>query len=311
MLSKRTIQIRSRPHVLYGPPDDPYFNAVSGDTDPEHALIFEALVRPNYCCVDIGANVGLKALYLAQLARKVIAVEPSPTVFPALAASVKANGYSNVLAVNCAVSSQSASLRFLDHSAYSHVTSAGGIEVQAKTLPEIVKECGEQTVDLVKIDAEGHEPEILQGALELVRRSGAVILLEVNAWMLLGVHRRDPFEFLTWITEQFSHCYLVRRGAGVFADALRQFDRSTVSDVLHTNLVLDACVSDLVVTTDPSRLVPNPFCIEADALRRKLAAVTAERDAMRQSSSWRLTQPLREGRRLVSKIWAGPGTGGA
>src|SRR5689334_12221452 len=62
-------------------------------------------IGPEDVVVDIGANIGMFTLLAASKTRApVIAVEPSPPQFAALEANVAANGFTNVRAVQAAVS---------------------------------------------------------------------------------------------------------------------------------------------------------------------------------------------------------------
>jgi hypothetical protein len=53
------------------------------------------------------------------------------------------------------------------------------VDIEVDTLENIAREiCKGSRVALLKIDVEGHELEVLQGAAEIVNRDGPVILFE-------------------------------------------------------------------------------------------------------------------------------------
>ena len=62
-------------------------------------------LKPGMMFIDIGANIGvftLPAALKVGLAGSVIAIEPSPRVFPSLEHNVSLNGLSNVRSIQCA-----------------------------------------------------------------------------------------------------------------------------------------------------------------------------------------------------------------
>ena len=118
--------------------------------------------------IDCGANYG--DLWLS-LENKInpenyIGIEPNPEDFRALAANVPDESQ----LCNLALSNRDGLVHFF-------VSSAGGdssaimpreysevIKVQAKRLDTLVQEIGLQSIKLLKLEAEGYEPEILDGA---------------------------------------------------------------------------------------------------------------------------------------------------
>jgi SAM-dependent methyltransferase len=73
--------------------------AAYSDRLPEGDLLFDRLrdiVRPEDTILDVGAGAGRYTLPLARLARRVIAVEPSPAMLQHLAARIDADGADNI-----------------------------------------------------------------------------------------------------------------------------------------------------------------------------------------------------------------------
>jgi FkbM family methyltransferase len=139
--------------------------------------------------LDIGANIGLSAITLARLAKKVIAFEPSPPNAMFLRKNLNHNGISNVELVDAAASNQADILQFhvAQFGAGSHVVSGGDlsrgaptINVPAKCLDEIEL----PPISFIKIDVEGHEPEVFAGARRLLARDRPLIFMEINIWCL-------------------------------------------------------------------------------------------------------------------------------
>lgn len=145
--------------------------------------------------VDIGANRGV-VLALAMLRfapRRVVAIEPLPHAF--LELSRKFEGVPGVSLYPCAVGEKEGQATFYvsRYEAASSLLSmkedagrlferdlgtAQNIVVPVSTLDSIVNEENLSSIDLLKIDVQGYELPVLQGAEETLRRT-CVIMTEV------------------------------------------------------------------------------------------------------------------------------------
>ena len=156
------------------------------------------LKDPNYIpqdgwtCVDVGANIGCVSLTWAQRDPhgKIYAMEPHPATFERLERNVNANRFSNVTCFNIAADRQSGTLEFLisdqtsmgvsaneqSATAASHKMSARICQVPALSLDDFYDKQKIPTVDLLKIDIEGHEVACLEGATRALRRTRRVVL---------------------------------------------------------------------------------------------------------------------------------------
>ncbi len=116
---------------------------------------------------DIGANIGLHSVILSRCGFKVCSYEPDPGHYKILKKNIVANKCAQVTTHNAAVSNEAATKEFvkiLGNTTGSHLAGSksnlyGKIErfpVTTEPIQEIMR-----WADLVKIDAEGHEKEIL------------------------------------------------------------------------------------------------------------------------------------------------------
>jgi FkbM family methyltransferase len=145
-------------------------------------------------CLDIGANNGVFAL---QFAKKVgaqglvHAFEPDRNVFSRLSANCRLNLFDNVLKChNMAVSNVNGALTFYEsspnHSGWGSLEEFRDIAVhketvQAITLDDFLGRENIRNVDFLKVDVEAHEPEVLEGASDSLRRQAfRNILIEFN-----------------------------------------------------------------------------------------------------------------------------------
>ncbi len=173
-----------------------------GSFEASLGRVYQRLVRPGATVLDVGANVGAHTLPLARCAGphgRVIAFEPTEFAIaklrrnlelnPVLAPAVTAV---QALLVGAAGGAAGAPLVFsswpLSGGDQVHLLHGGramstrGAEVT--TLDDALRERGVTRVDFIKIDTDGHEPEVLEGAAETLRRSAPTILMELAPYTL-------------------------------------------------------------------------------------------------------------------------------
>jgi len=127
-------------------------------------------VAPGTLVVDVGANIGVFALYAAQSgARAVHAYEPNATSFECLRQNVVANRLEHVIFPHrfAVAGAEGRTVRFPRKPSVHNAILADGVAaedelVTTTTLASIVRPLG--SVDLLKLDCEGGEYEILFGA---------------------------------------------------------------------------------------------------------------------------------------------------
>lgn len=117
--------------------------------------------------LDIGANLGLHAILLSRCGCEVRAYEPDPQHYERLQQRLALNGCAQVTTRNAAVSSQAGTMPFIrvlgnttgSHLAGSKPAPYGPLERFPVAVEAIEPLAG--WADLIKLDAEGHEREIL------------------------------------------------------------------------------------------------------------------------------------------------------
>ncbi len=186
---------------------------------------------------DIGANIGLLSLLLAQHARgrgsRVHCFEPEPTNFAQLQRNISQNGLGGrVVAHRLALSEKAGDLELFvrggpgegRHSTVASEGSTGTIRVSAETVEGFAKSTG-TIPDLVKIDVEGAEGRVLAGMASLLR-AGAPreIFMELHdkgdrdlmpQGVLIGQWLAELGYDLLWEFQRgrTRHCHYRRRGA--------------------------------------------------------------------------------------------------
>lgn len=136
--------------------------------------------------MDVGSNIGPYALIMSeQKQTQVLCFEPHPETFAVLNRVLNSNGREQVRSFNLALSDTVGEIRFSDaaFNPGNRILKGGdkesGITVQAVTGRAF---CHQHQVspDLLKIDTEGHEPEVLRGFGEVLS-SVKVLILEENS----------------------------------------------------------------------------------------------------------------------------------
>ena len=118
--------------------------------------------------IDVGANIGEFSLAIADKVGKIISVEPDPIAFKCLALNM--HKYKNVNSVNHLLSNSNGTVDFYissdtaDSSMIEPDSYDSKIAIQSITLDDLMKKNSIENIDLLKIEAEGAEPEVLEGA---------------------------------------------------------------------------------------------------------------------------------------------------
>jgi FkbM family methyltransferase len=143
--------------------------------------VWRSLLSPGALFIDVGANAGLYSVWAADLGATVISVEPEPEVRKALEENAALNGYTFEV-VPAALSDAPRRARLSEGEGSRKwllpEDRQGGIAVKATTLDDVL---GDRTADGVKIDVEGAERLVLEGARRaMAERRLRVIQLEWN-----------------------------------------------------------------------------------------------------------------------------------
>jgi FkbM family methyltransferase len=141
--------------------------------------------------VDVGAHIGYFTRLLSRLvgpAGKVIAFEPSPENFPLLRHNLSLQPTANTTCVQAAVADEPGhALLYVSpgHSNHSLVADFTQCEatVPVDTLPldQYLNSVGVDRLDLIKVDAEGAEPRILDGMKRTISANPQLtMIIEIN-----------------------------------------------------------------------------------------------------------------------------------
>ncbi len=227
--------------------------------------------------LDIGANIGNHALFLADHFEQVWAFEPHPRTFELLRFNAALRPNVRCFAQGLSNRTGSAQLRVPAHNlgmATLHPATLGGLQSQSDTVPcqltrlddwpalwalgrhasgadgALHADRAAETaprVALMKIDVEGHELAVLQGAQALIARDRPVVVLE-QAEHDIGNGTSAAVDWLRgagygrmWVMEQYPAgrsrwLKLLRRG--LFGEGLRVVECTQLEARFHSMVVL-------------------------------------------------------------------------
>lgn len=162
--------------------------------------------RENDLFVDCGANIGSYSVLLGKICIQGYAVEPSTVTCEILDKNLMLNHLSNVKIIKKGVSDKVGYLYFTkDLDSVNHIVEGDNVEPQncecidVDTLDSI---CGDDkhSINILKIDVEGHEEKVLLGAAELLKSPNLnVVIMEVfENKKLENLMRENGFELYSY-----------------------------------------------------------------------------------------------------------------
>ena len=158
--------------------------------------VWQERLRPGDLFLDIGANVGTYSVLAASLGATVIAVEAASDTAELLRENIALNDFALVDVVQAAAGSVAGKTRFTEGlDSVNRIDPAGVREVDMVTVDALI---GQRSVAGMKVDVEGFELHVLQGAACALREHRIELLqLEWNeaSKAALGVDR-SPVEAL-------------------------------------------------------------------------------------------------------------------
>jgi FkbM family methyltransferase len=188
------------------------FILIHGDMISEHANLlgewcegevelFNSILSIDANVIEVGSNIGMHTIPIAKLLKKgkMFCFEPQRIVYQILCGNISINNLTNVYAFNQGCSHQNVNVKiqsgsydkpwnygafsvesgFSAEGSYPEVTSHEELElVSIDSLP-FINEL--ERIDLLKIDAEGHDENVLDGAKNTIQKHQPFIFIENNS----------------------------------------------------------------------------------------------------------------------------------
>jgi FkbM family methyltransferase len=163
--------------------------AVYGVHEPRTSRLLSRSLQPGMTVIDIGCNIGYYALLEARRVGptgKVIAIEPEPRNARMFLKNVQANGYRNIVFHHVAISDRNGKSALLvseksnRHSLNPVPWQTTELQVSVRTLDSLLAEDPPESVNLIRMDLEGHEVAVLPGMVRTIQKYGPKLLIEMH-----------------------------------------------------------------------------------------------------------------------------------
>lgn len=189
------ILLRNEPHL---------FGFLCGIHEQHVADALNRFIKPGDVCIDVGANIGYFSVLMSRLSGPegvVYAFEPETENFKLLQTNAELDeNYPHRFFVEKKAVSESSGIVYVKRSSQStqheivdRRTDALEQRVQSVSLDDFCR----GPIRLIKVDVEGHEGEVVRGALGLIGRGDLdVLLIEVTP----GAQAEELYELLSPLT---------------------------------------------------------------------------------------------------------------
>ena len=156
-----------------------------GSYEIHKRMAFERAVKPHQVVYDIGANVGFYSLLAAHLTGpegKVYAFEPLNRNVEFIRRHADLNQFSNIEVFAAAVSDHGGEAYFDEgvSIATGHLSETGQVKVPLVRLDDLLAAGVIKPPDIMKVDVEGAEHAVFQGAQQLVTTHRPTIFLDTH-----------------------------------------------------------------------------------------------------------------------------------
>lgn len=226
---------------------------LEGERFMDERALLQRLLRKGMTVVDVGANIGY---YLLQFQKcvgstgRVICIEPSIENLPELRRNIAANDYTNVVLHEVALGSSEGEIGLHSGVNSGVADKAGAAHIVAiRKLDTLVTE----RIDFLKIDVEGFEGQVLEGAEKLLATHKPILFLELHPHIVgrfgfsvrsildglsrhygqITLYEKQPLDQQT-LSDKIATRYLGRDPLKVVSDPATYVARFDRGDVSHT-----------------------------------------------------------------------------
>jgi FkbM family methyltransferase len=174
-------------------------NKVDSDAWHDNATqyLVENFLISKQTCIDIGASYGWFSIPFSKYFKKVVSFEPHKGVYECFLKNIENANCKNIESYNFACSNKNEKM-FFQANASTGRSQVVDYNTQIRVKTKTIDSYYFQNVDLIKIDVEGHEDKVLQGAKETIIFNKPVIMVEIHCTRSQEsfLHRQKIFNFL-------------------------------------------------------------------------------------------------------------------
>jgi FkbM family methyltransferase len=179
-----------------------------GEWSEDEVRLYDALISKDDIVIEVGANIGALTVPLARRCKRVFAFEPQAENFDLLCKNLRANDVLNVDHFKMAIgaTNEEVSMPTLkeldaDHGVIGDYggpeVGSGSLRVQQRTIDDLAFE---QRIAFIKMDCEGSERNVLEGAEKTIKRDRPLLYMENN--------RADKSAaLLRWLIDHDYYCF--------------------------------------------------------------------------------------------------------
>jgi FkbM family methyltransferase len=219
--SAKKVAIRHNDYWITTDPD--YGKHLGERFEPNTVALLECLCDENSQILDIGANIGITGIALAQLSPlgKIAAIEPVPSTYQLLTKNVVNSGHKNITTHQFALGNSEGEIVMQgnpNNLSGAFVADKHTIvdwfhfseKVKQLRLDDAFADLGLDRVDLIKIDVEGYELDALEGAAGILSKYQPMVMLEMN-YVALNLWRSMSVpEFVERLLKMFPFVYAIQ-----------------------------------------------------------------------------------------------------
>ena len=192
----------------------------AGDYEPHLTAVFNRFCRPGMTVVDVGANIGYYSMLASDLVGpegRVIAIEPSSENCRLLISSMRLKERTNVTLFPVACDAHNGWAYYSTHIGSNgglvdseDLLASPGTVVPTFRLDDLV----DAQVGLLKIDVEGAEARVVEGARKLIERCRPIVTTELSEAMLEQVSGTTSAQYLNYFEDLGYSVAVIDRSSG-------------------------------------------------------------------------------------------------
>jgi FkbM family methyltransferase len=221
-----------------------------GSWEPQIMNLMAQTISRDDVCLDIGANVGVHTLVMADLAPDgmVHAFEASSTNYHFMATNINSNGFDNIRPYHLGLSNSVGDKEFYYLSDFagcsfaqdtdrsedvaSIIQSAWGApwryvkeKVRFTTLDEWMRNANIERVDFIKLDVEGSEKQVILGGDAMLSRYNPTLITEFNVNSFTHYFKVDPESYWNILAAKFRRISIIHEDGQI--TPIRQYSELT------------------------------------------------------------------------------------
>lgn len=180
----------------------------AGELEPGTRILIQRVLAAGETFVDVGANIGMHTLaagFTLQGQGRIVAFEPFPQTCRLLRKTIWMNGFSGITETHQAAASNQAGSQALflgatsgHHSLYrlasADLAEQAPVEVPLVRIDDVLRD--NPKVDLMKIDVEGAELDVIEGAAQTISANPDIGLIVEFGLSHLGRSKRSTQDWL-------------------------------------------------------------------------------------------------------------------